>query len=414
MWISLLAFVLMTVGSKFLNMSDDSGSIFFLYYSVIILLTIRILIRILKKNDIFPSVPFDMVSLILISIVSLSYFMNVAIFKSAADVWGGYNLRGFAALSVICYWLVYYLIAAEGSRGKRFEILFKVFNLTLILGTILYIINFSATVDEIADIALLLGPGALLLIMQSKSIFIRFIASVNLIITVIFAFNASIGALAGILFVLFLMLLLEIYKNKSNIKNRKVMTRLVIYIIVIVAVFCLVWVNPTRTSIANIINLSAKSVFLNPTWQGVIFGHDLIPVGTTLFDAIYDFGILPTIAAAALFVFICKTLLRSRKVEGIYLLTLIIAIVVYSALTEVADNVLILLWVVIAISSALIKTDSAKKPNKEELVINNLQGIKNKDVHRVSIWIQRLLLLAVVVASIALITQVWSLAMYIT
>ena len=80
-----------------------------LYGFMVVLLFMQIMKRILSRSDYLPTVPYDILLLIFVSVATISIFISLLVSKGEFSIWGGADLRIISGISLIAYWFVYYL-----------------------------------------------------------------------------------------------------------------------------------------------------------------------------------------------------------------------------------------------------------------------------------------------------------------
>jgi hypothetical protein len=413
---------------EFFTFQTSVSTVKIVYWAIIILLGLQLIKRLFLKGDNFPTYAYDIHSLVVISLVALSLFVNIVISHNQQNIWGLPNLNAFSGISIIVFWFLFYLTAINFADKKGTLRLFLAINLAPAFGLLVFAFNRFATLNQIADVIVILLPGFVWMVLTQKRLFVLSILNTGL--AVLMLFFASIAAVVSALSALFFILAITVYNERGHwlaIKlqldkdteelragklkifkyirsNYQAYFVIISLIVVIIGLFILLF-GKYNLNLSQYFVTGGNEVAKQANINTVFFGRGLKEIaGSSIFTMIYAFGVLPIIAYALLLFFVIRDLMLLIRenlgplVSGkaYFLLSSFITMVIYSVVFVPNSSLVITFWVMLAASAVLIETKKNKHHISNNNTINNLQNIKDESIRDFIQFLQKFLVVSII------------------
>jgi len=401
-------YMFLVLGFEYLWFTDGIGNIVVIYFLGILLIGIHFLKRVLGSGDFFPTVAFDLETLILVSTVVLSLLLNILIFKNTKDVWGTTDTKLLSAISVVAFWFIYYLISINSQGKETLKKFFVVFNIGFYVALILYVFSLSSKITNIADMFVVFMPAFIYMVLQDGKI--KWIGLANLMPSIILLFFASASAQVTTLFVLFVEIVFCVFRNKKTISRYR---RLISLLSVGLTISLLsLLLNQNRVEISLLLTHGFQSIQGALTLQTFFFGNGLSNIGTLFQNIFFSFGILPLMAFIYLTTVYVKTvtkldmkknteLVPFRKILNISFLSLILYFVIGAG----SGVSIAVFWVLTIFASIFVSVNKSHKPFLVVPKVNSFQGIDDESVKEFLSFLQKVILIVLILGIIFLENQ---------
>jgi len=384
----LAGYLTLAFAAEYLFITLSVGSISLLYYAVVTLIALQILKLILSRTDFFPTLNYDLQSLLAISFIALSLCINIIILRNPQNVWGGVALKGLSGISIIAGWFLYYLIGTTFLRKNGAKQVVSLIGIAMLFACLTFIINLRAVnVTGLADLFILLSGGIIWIILTQKRL--SYVALANIFLTIIMLPWASAGAKVAAYFSFFFTAATIIYIKRKTLlasvvsmdsdteeviqsgsgimkylrANSAMMYLTLSALIAIIGGVMLV-VNGSELNLSALFVNGANTFAKNTNVGIVLIGSGLAQTNTTTFFAVLNgYGLLAVLAFSALVVWMFKNLfdllsrVREKTEKGIifFVLTTLVSICAFFMLYTPLDMVFILFWMLVALTAILVE-----------------------------------------------------------
>ena len=365
-----IVFFILLLSSTLFDKEVGIGAYLFTLIIILFQLFLQIIKNFCTKNDLFPSVANDFVFLILTSLISLSLFVNLIMYKDSVNVWGGKTFHAISGISFILYWFMFYLLGINFATKKKFHQLVKLFSISFLISFIVSLIFSNNIPVDLLVILAIFNPGWLILTLtQKKNILIYFLNFIVSLFIFCFISNDLIHIL--IFTIYFSLFLIVLFKKRNtllslfkNLDNRKIpfltylQNNYLIIIFIFSLIFSLVGLVWFRMNFGMFIFdkviigfNSVKFTHIN----NVLLGNGLFPNGgSVLFQFLSTFGVIPFIGIILIILYLIRGLLSiikssslSRVGLNLFFLIELILLLTYLFLENIGINLILIILVVL-------------------------------------------------------------------
>lgn len=378
----------------------ELSHLIWVYAFVVILFGLRLCITFLAGKQFMPAVSYDLMLLTYTAFISILLFTNTLSKDVSPSIWGGQSSRVFSGLSIIAVWFLYYLVVA---RTNNLEKLARQVGLLLsgpIFATI-FVIMTGIVVHPGVVIALAsIFPG-LMLLSGNKSLVLRLLSIINLLLLLLFAvslkssdvnFVLLVAALVAIVFELITQArtFIPVFKNFFADSSRFIKGDMsvnsylanngrFIYRFVLKAVIIILSVNLylQKYEPLQLLNQGMQSLVNGNTPGRLLLGNGLSSAtGSYLTQFVHIHGVLALIALIIIVAVVIKDLFRNQNKStlnqfiGLGILVNLVVFIFHQA----SEIQFIVFWILLAWAGSL-KFIAAQKQKKQEQL--KLWVIKN-------------------------------------
>lgn len=197
-----------------INIDGNYSLMIIIYATLLIALFVKLLRRVYFHTEHSPLLPYDLPSLFLTTAIAFSFFYNTVITLNNKNIWGGREFNEISGISLIAYFVLYYLYYTSGFSKLRSNKLILFFLLSPLI-SFLFALLFNAQILPSAYILLILLHPMYLFIFLKGDRYIL-ISFVNILISSYLLLINAYFLTTLTLIITYLFLVIFIIINKRN------------------------------------------------------------------------------------------------------------------------------------------------------------------------------------------------------